>query len=130
MRVARYDLAQVAGAGDARSFAERYGERFRAQRRELQRALESAREGSAPGPFLAYHERAGRFDEIVHALCTAHAEGTVSVAPAKLAVGLMHLRINRLLRLGSLEPEVRLYDALERLYSSELARERSRVVPR
>jgi hypothetical protein len=35
----------------------------------------------------------------------------------------VHLRVNRLLRLGSLEPEVRLYDALERLYAAQLARE-------
>jgi thiopeptide-type bacteriocin biosynthesis protein len=122
MRSARRDLAEASGSPDPRSFAERYGERHHAERRELQHALHAAREGSARGPFQAYRERAGRFEEIADALLGAHADGRLTRSPTDIALSLLHMRINRLLRLGSLEPEVRLYDALERLYSSELAR--------
>jgi thiopeptide-type bacteriocin biosynthesis protein len=122
MRLARSDVAEASGSLDPRSFAERYGERHHAERLELQHALHEAREGSARGPFRAYGERAGRFQEIADALLGAHADGRLTRSPVDIALSLVHLRINRLLRLGSLEPEVRLYDALERLYSSELAR--------
>jgi hypothetical protein len=66
----------------------------------------------------------------VRELCAAHADGQLAGTPAELAVRLVHLRVNRLLRLGSLEPEVRLYDALERLYAAQLAREGRGLVGR
>jgi thiopeptide-type bacteriocin biosynthesis protein len=122
MRSARQELAELEAPGDSRSFATRYGARHRAERDELEHALRAARDGVAHGPLRAYAERAGRFAAIAAALAAAHAEGEVTRPLTELAVSLVHLRINRLLRLGSLEPEVRLYDALERLYSSDLAR--------
>jgi lantibiotic biosynthesis protein len=123
MRVARAHIAatldvETPGAHDPRSFAERYGRRHREERDVLQHLLAEARGGGEAAAFEPYRERVARFEAIAAAL----RRGALSVPPVELALSLVHMRINRLLRLGSLEPELRLYDALERLYSSELVR--------
>jgi thiopeptide-type bacteriocin biosynthesis protein len=114
--------AQTAGDVPERTFAERYAKRHRAERAELQHALAQARDGVAGGPYRAYAERAARFEEVARALLAAHRDGALSRSPGAVCLSLVHMRVNRLLAVGSIEAEVRLYDALERLYASELAR--------
>jgi lantibiotic biosynthesis protein len=132
MRAARAHRAAViareaSGEPDTRSYAARYGERHRADREALELALHAARNGGDPGAFAAYRDRAERFEAIAAALLDAHRDGVLTASPTEIALSLVHMRLNRLLRVGSLEPELRLYDALERLYASELARSRQVV---
>jgi thiopeptide-type bacteriocin biosynthesis protein len=122
MRAARAHTAAKldAAAPDPRSFAQRYGRRHREERAALRQLLDEARATGTEGP---YRERAGRFEAIAAQLLAADSRDELTVPPIEIALSLVHLRINRLLRTGSLEPELRLYDALERLYTAELVRE-------
>ncbi|MEA2195013.1 MAG: lantibiotic biosynthesis protein, partial [Solirubrobacteraceae bacterium] len=117
-------LEEAAGVTDARSFARRYAHRHRREHDALEEALAQARDGAPDALLAPYAERAERFRAIAAELHAAHDAGALTRPPLDLCLSLVHMRVNRLLLLGTPEPEVRLYDALERLYASQLARAR------
>ena len=117
-------LADVRPDVERPTFAARYSAGYREARPALEAALEAARSAhpDAPAGCAAFSERADLFDEVAGRLRELSERGALVRSLRGVCLSLVHMRLNRLLVLTSREPELRLYDTLERLYSSELAR--------
>jgi len=133
VRAARGQLAGLItppAPGEERpSFAARFAGTYREERPAIEAALAAARsqDAAAPPGSSAFSERATVFEGVAAGFRGLHERGELVRSLRGVCLSLAHMRINRLLRLPSLQPELRLYDSLERLYASELARKRPPV---
>ncbi|MET0406244.1 MAG: lantibiotic dehydratase [Cystobacter sp.] len=99
------------------AFEERLGLRFRAERKALETLL------LGPGP-AALRPRSARVGAVGPRLWEARREARLSQSVESLAGDLLHMHANRMLPGEQRAQELVLYDFLERLYRSRLARER------
>jgi thiopeptide-type bacteriocin biosynthesis protein len=131
---AKYALMQRLREGFGREFAAgkqtriQLGNRFRAERRELQSLFESDEAGMdgplAPG-FAALRRRSAAMAPHFAELRSRWAAGRISLGPNELAGTFVHMFTNRLIRSSARAHEMVLYDFLERLYDSAMARRRA-----
>jgi thiopeptide-type bacteriocin biosynthesis protein len=101
------------------------GDRYRKQRPALERLLsaESADRSLAPG-LAALRRRSQRWAAAIRALQEAAAAGRLALPLTEVAVSMLHMHANRLLRSAARAQEMVLYDFLARLYQSRTARGR------
>ncbi|HXT71690.1 MAG TPA: lantibiotic dehydratase [Vicinamibacterales bacterium] len=106
------------------------GGRFRKERKRLETLFTAAREGALAecgGSYAALVSGSRSSSDSLARLKSASSLGQVSVSLEDLAFSLMHMQANRLLRADHRQQEFVLYDFLERLYESQIARSRSSV---
>ncbi len=104
------------------------GEKFRKERPNLEARLDPARppEQRLGAAAAVLARRSRRLAPLVAGLVAAERDGRLSVALPDLAVSLVHMHLNRLLRSAANPQELVLYDFLGRLYASHAARARSK----
>ncbi|MDB4968780.1 MAG: Lanthionine biosynthesis protein LanB [Myxococcales bacterium] len=104
------------------------GERYRVERAALETLLDRGADQTSPlAPQLeVLARRSQRLEPIVAALRACAAEGELTESLPSLADSFAHMHANRVLRGAARAHELVLYDFLERLYGSELARARRR----
>jgi thiopeptide-type bacteriocin biosynthesis protein len=102
------------------------GEKFRQERKHLEMLLDPACDAeSALQPGLAcLHQRSAQLAPVVEALRAVEQAGRLALPLAVLAPSYIHMHANRLLRSAQRAQELVLYDFLDRLYESRLARQR------
>lgn len=100
------------------------GDKFRKERRALQNLLDRARDGDSPlAPGLeALSQRSLALAPVMQELREAGKSGELSVPIEDLASSYVHMHANRMLRSAQNAQELVLYDFLDRLYESQLAR--------
>lgn len=104
-------------------FTEADGRRYAARFREQRRGLEELLAGGAPPPGAdAFARRSERWRADLDALRELEDRGRLTVTRADVALSLLHLQVNRLLRPGSAQVEAMVCDFLGRLYASRGAR--------
>jgi thiopeptide-type bacteriocin biosynthesis protein len=104
------------------------GERFRKERAALETLLAPVLDPAhplAPGRAI-FDERSRRQAPVAAALQAALADRRVNVPREALAASLVHMHVNRLLRSSARANELVLYDFLQRLYTGQRARSRTR----
>jgi lantibiotic biosynthesis protein len=109
-------------------FEKQLGDRFRKERLALEGLLDRAQDEAsdfAPGLAL-FAERSRVLAPVVAELRAAAAAGQLTASLPELAGSYLHMHANRLLRSAARAQELVLYDFLERLYRSQLARARRR----
>jgi thiopeptide-type bacteriocin biosynthesis protein len=116
--------AFASGSFAEAGFRRRVGEKFRAERRGLMALLDA---GPTTDPRLApglevLRLRSGWLAPVLAELKSGVRAGRLTVPPAELAVGYLHMHANRLLRSAHRAQELILYDFLARLYESWAAR--------
>ena len=106
--------------------ARQLGTKFREMRPTLDRVVrQGAQElGELAGGALALDERTARLANIAGALRDAEASGALEVSVERLASSFVHMHINRMLRSEQRAQELVIWEFLERLYDSDLARAR------
>jgi hypothetical protein len=77
----------------------------------------------------ALRERSSAQAAVLARLSALEAEGVLERSFQDVMCSLAHMSVNRLLRRGANLDEVRVHDALARLYEGQIARERSSPVP-
>ncbi len=101
-------------------------ERFRAQRRTMEVLMAPAREREHPlaAGLAALRWRSQRLAPIAYELKALERAGRLTVPLTEIAGSYLHMHANRMLRASARQQELVLYDFLERLYRSQLARSR------
>lgn len=110
------------------AFEKQLGDRFRKERLALEGLLDRTQDEVSdflPGLAL-FAERSRVLAPIAAELRTAAAAGQLTASLPALAGSYLHMHANRLLRSAARAQELVLYDFLERLYRSQLARARRR----
>ncbi len=106
---------------------QRLRERYREERRALEELLDARGDSAAAlgagYDLLRARTEAGR--EACAALRTLSAQGALAVPLADVAVSLLHMHANRVLRSANRAQEMVLYRFLEKTYASRLARSRA-----
>ena len=77
-----------------------------------------------PGPLS---ERSAVLAAVFARMRALDEEGVLELPLHDIACSLAHMGVNRLLKRGANMDEVRVHDALARLYEAEMARDRSRL---
>jgi lantibiotic biosynthesis protein len=107
-----------------RHFEEQLGQRYRREHKPLEELL--ARVVPAAEPWSAGLEalrrRSERLGPVVERLRSAEREGRLTLSVLGLAESFLHMHVNRLLVSDHRAQELILYDFLDRLYRSRLAR--------
>ena len=106
------------------------GDRFRKERKELERLLDPTVQatGALAEALAAAQAHFEAMYPVFEALRTASTEGRLTTPLGELAGSFLHMHANRLLRDAQRRQELVLYDFLERIYASRMARLR-RPVP-
>jgi len=108
-------------------FEEQLSQRYRRESKELEALLslkpETAQAAWKPG-LAALQRRGARLRELAVPLRRAESEGQLTLPLTRLAESLLHMHVNRMLISDHRAQELILYDFLERLYRSRLARQR------
>ncbi len=104
------------------------GDKFRKLRKELEVLLfeDNAKEALAPG-FAILEQRDRDLVACWERLRELESEGQLAGTRAELAPSYTHMHVNRLLRSAQRNQEFAIYDFLDRLYESRLARERKKA---
>lgn len=99
-------------------------EKFRSQRHELEEMVRFSAESSLPWSFArqALDKRSARMAEAVSTLRTLRSQGKLAADLPELALSFVHMHINRLIRAAQRAHELVLYDFLQQLYDSQIAR--------
>ena len=102
------------------------GGRFRRERSALERLLNPAQEGTDPmaASFASLRRRSARIRPLTATLRLEHERGGLTTPLSAIATSHLHLNAFRLIRSAQRQHELVLYDYLERLYESQLARAR------
>ena len=100
------------------------GDKYRSERHGLQELLGLAHSGQAAEyPALdALKRRSVALSAIVDELKAASAAGMLAVSISDLAASYAHMHVNRVLRSSHRAQELVIYDLLDRIYRSQLAR--------
>jgi thiopeptide-type bacteriocin biosynthesis protein len=100
------------------------GEKYRKERQRLEALLDSYSDAAhaAPSACSAFGQRSERLAPVIDELKALEMAGCLSGPLTRLAPSYIHMHINRLLRSAQRCHEVVLYDFLDRLYESRLAR--------
>ena len=104
------------------------GDRYRKERKGLEALLDPAKEKENPlaPAFEVFKQRSAALAPTIAALRAAEKEGRLTTSVEDLAFSYIHMNCNRLLRSAQRAQELVLYDFLERLYESQVARARGK----
>lgn len=103
------------------------GSAERSERSQLATLLGSL-VSAKPEPGIApLRDRSARWRPLIERLRALDEEGILSRPFAEIVGSLAHMSVNRLLRRGANRDELRVHDALARLYEGQLARERTQA---
>ena len=98
----------------------------RAERSDLEAAVSSLDDPSAPPTVQAFRDRSEALRPVLARFRELHETGRLGRPLTDVLCSLGHMFVNRLLREAGDRDELRVHDALARLYESQLARERAR----
>jgi thiopeptide-type bacteriocin biosynthesis protein len=105
------------------------GSRERSERAQVAQAVADLERDDAAAAIGALRERSSAQAAVLARLSALEAEGVLERSFQDVMCSLAHMSVNRLLRRGANLDEVRVHDALARLYEGQIARERSSPVP-
>jgi thiopeptide-type bacteriocin biosynthesis protein len=103
------------------------GDRFRKERKALEALMDPAKDANHPhlaAGFEALRIRSEAMAPLVAELRALEAEGKLTTSLEELSLSLLHMWVNRAQRSMQRPQEMVLFDFLERLYDSQLARKR------
>ena len=122
MRTIRDAFAQEFHADNA--LRKQLSDKFRPERKNLELLLDPAQDAASPLAvgLTILDQRTRQAAPIIAALQQRAAAGHLTLSLAELAPSLLHMQVNRLLRSAQRAQELVLYDFLDRLYTSQLAR--------
>jgi lantibiotic biosynthesis protein len=119
------DLRRTWSRGGEGSIEALLGADARRERARVETAVASLDAPGPPPPVQALRARSDRLQVVFAQLGALEEAGELNRPLAEVVCALAHMSVNRLLREGGSHDELRVHDALGRLYASQLARARS-----
>jgi thiopeptide-type bacteriocin biosynthesis protein len=120
-------LLRASWAPPGRSLGSLLGAHERAERPQLAATVAALERSDAEPPVSALRQRSAALAPVLARLRALDEEGILELPLADVVCSLAHMAVNRLLKRGGNLDEVRVHDALARLYEAQLARERARL---
>jgi thiopeptide-type bacteriocin biosynthesis protein len=121
-------LLRAAWAPAGRPLGALLGPQERSERAQLAATLEALENDDAEPPLSALRRRSTVLAPVLAQMRALDDEGILELPLDDVVSSLAHMSVNRLLMRGANLDEVRVHDALARVYEAQLARERASLV--